>query len=51
MLKTRTRRVLAAARADGQPHGHLARAARPPGQEQVRHVGAGDQEHEGGHAQ
>ena len=38
----------AASGADRQPHRHLGVARRPPGQEQVGDVGAGDQQHDPG---
>jgi hypothetical protein len=39
---------LPAAAADRKAHGHLARAPRGPHQQQVRDVGAGNQQHDGG---
>ena len=40
----------AAARAHGQPHRHLALARLGPGQQQVGHVRAGDEQHQADHA-
>ena len=36
----------AAAGADGEPHGDLAMTEGSPGQQQVGHIGAGDQQHQ-----